>query len=320
MGNKDLTHDRLKDMYVKMLRVRMFEEKADEIYLKGLIPGSVHLSIGQEAVSVGVVEALGEDGVVIGSHRSHGYCVAKGMDVGNMFAELLGKETGTCKGRGGSMHIMDVNKGMMGAIAIVGQQLPIATGIGLALTMKKEDRVCACFFGDGASNAGAFHESLNIASLWKLPVIYVCENNHYALSVPVSCSTSVEDIAQRASAYGMPGEVVDGMDIVAVYGAAKEAAERARKGEGPSLIECKTYRYRGHSRGDPPYGAYRSKEELDSWKERDPISKVQSDLNLSEEEVESITKDIIQEYEEAARFAEESPYPGEAEALEYIYA
>lgn len=320
MGNEDLNHDRLKKMFKMMLRVRMFEEKADEMYLKGLVAGSVHLSIGQEAVSVGVVEAIGEDGLAIGSHRSHGYCVAKGMDVGKMFAELCGKKTGSCRGRGGSMHIMDVKKGMMGATAIVGQQLPIATGIGLALQIKKEKRVCACFFGDGASNAGGFHESLNIASLWKLPVIYVCENNGYAVSVPARCSTSINDIAQRASGYGMPGEVVDGMDIVAVYGAAKKAAERARSGEGPSLIECKTYRFRGHSRGDPAYGPYRSKEELESWRKRDPISKLQSDLKLSEAEVREMKKGITDEYEDAVRFAEESPYPSEEEALEDIYA
>ncbi len=218
------------------------------------------------------------------------------------------------------MHIMDVKKGMMGATAIVGQQLPIATGIGLALQIKKEKRVCACFFGDGASNAGAFHESLNIGSLWKLPVIYVCENNGYAVSVPAASATPIKDIAQRASGYGMPGEVVDGMDIVAVYGAAKKATERARRGEGPSLIECKTYRFRGHSRGDPPYGPYRSKEELESWRKRDPIGKLQFDLKLSEKEVKEMAQSISKEYEEAVRFAVESPYPSEAEALDDIYA
>jgi pyruvate dehydrogenase E1 component alpha subunit len=319
MAKQDLTNERLKQMVVKMLRVRMFEEKIDELFLKGLIPGSVHLSIGQEAVSVGVLEALREDDPVIGSHRSHGYCVLKGMDAKEMFAELYGKKTGTCKGKAGSMHLMDREKWMMGATGIVGQQMPIAAGIGLALKMKKEGKVCACFFGDGASNSGAFHESLNVASLWNLPVLYICENNCYAISVSVWCSTSVKDIAQRAVGHGIPGEVVDGMDVVAVYHAAKKAVERARRGEGPSLIECKTYRFMGHSRGDPSYGPYRTKEEFESWKKRDPIHKLVSDLKLSEQEVAKITRAISEEYEEAVRFAEESPYPAEAEALQGIY-
>jgi pyruvate dehydrogenase E1 component alpha subunit len=304
---------------VHMLRVRMFEEKIDELYLQGKLPGSIHTSIGQEAVSVGVLNAMREDDLAIGSHRCHGYWVIKGMDVKGMFAELYGKRTGSCKGKAGSMHLIDVTKGVMGAIGIVGQQMPMAAGIGLALKMNGSDRICLCFFGDGASNTGVFHEALNVASLWKLPVIFVCENNGYAVSVPVHRSTSVKDIAQRGQSYNIPGEVVDGMDVLAVYPVAQKAAERARKGEGPSLIECKTYRFLGHSRGDPPYGPYRTKEELESWKEKDPIKKLIADLAIPEDEAARIRKQISEEYEAAVRFAEESPYPASHEALEDIF-
>jgi len=304
---------------VHMLRVRMFEEKIDELYLQGKLPGSIHTSIGQEAVSVGVLNAMREDDLAIGSHRCHGYWVIKGMDVKGMFAELYGKRTGSCKGKAGSMHLIDVTKGVMGAIGIVGQQMPMAAGIGLALKMNGSDRICLCFFGDGASNTGVFHEALNVASLWKLPVIFVCENNGYAVSVPVHRSTSVRDIAQRGQSYNIPGEVVDGMDVLAVYPVAKKAVERARGGEGPSLIECKTYRFLGHSRGDPPYGPYRTKEELESWKEKDPIKKLIADLAIPEDEAARIRKQISEEYEAAVRFAEESPYPASHEALEDIF-
>jgi pyruvate dehydrogenase E1 component alpha subunit len=304
---------------VHMLRVRMFEEKIHELYLQGKLPGSIHTSIGQEAVSVGVLNAMREDDLAIGSHRCHGYWVIKGMDVKGMFAELYGKRTGSCKGKAGSMHLIDVTKGVMGAIGIVGQQMPMAAGIGLALKMKRSDRICLCFFGDGASNTGVFHEALNIASLWKLPVIFVCENNGYAVSVPVHRSTSVRDIAQRGQSYNIPGEVVDGMDVLAVYPVAKKAVERARGGEGPSMIECKTYRFLGHSRGDPSYGPYRTKEELESWKEKDPIKKLIADLAIAEDEAARIRKQISEEYEAAVRFAEESPYPPSHEALEDIF-
>ena len=316
-----LINDELKRRFViHMLRVRMFEEKIDELYLQGKLPGSIHTSIGQEAVSVGVLNAMRDDDLAIGSHRCHGYWVIKGMDVKGMFAELYGKRTGACKGKAGSMHLIDVTKGVMGAIGIVGQQMPMAAGIGLALKMKRSDRICLCFFGDGASNTGVFHEALNVASLWKLPVIFVCENNGYAVSVPVHCSTSVKDIAQSGQSYNIPGETVDGMDVLAVYPVAKKAAERARRGEGPSLIECKTYRFLGHSRGDPPYGPYRTKEELESWKQKDPIKKLVIDLNLSEDELSRMRKEISEEYERAVRFAEESPYPDGPEALEDIFA
>jgi len=313
-------NDELKRRFlIHMLRVRMFEEKIDELYLQGKLPGSIHTSIGQEAVSVGVLNAMREDDLAIGSHRCHGYWVIKGMDVKGMFAELYGKRTGACKGKAGSMHLIDVTKGVMGAIGIVGQQMPMAAGIGLALKMNGSDRICLCFFGDGASNTGVFHEALNVASLWKLPVIFVCENNGYAVSVPVHRSTSVRDIAQRGQSYNIPGEVVDGMDVLAVYPVAKKAVERARGGEGPSLIECKTYRFLGHSRGDPPYGPYRTKEELESWKEKDPIKKLIADLAIPEDEAARIRKQISEEYEAAVRFAEESPYPASHEALEDIF-
>lgn len=319
MVNKSVDREKCESFYIKMLKVRMLEEKADELFRKGLVPGSLHTSIGQEALSAGVTEALNEKDIVVGSHRAHGLCLLRGMETKKFFAELLGKKAGICKGKAGSMHIMEFAKGMMGANGIVGQQLPIATGIGFALKLKKTNNVCVCFFGDGASNAGVFHESLNIASLWKLPVIFVCENNGYAVSVPVWCSTSIKDIGQRAISYGIPGDTIDGMDVIEVYRATRKAVERARNGEGPTLIECKTYRFLGHSRGDPPYGPYRTKEELDSWKERDPIKRMLSDIKLSEDKIEEIKRDIASEYEEAVQFAMESPYPDKSEALENIY-
>jgi pyruvate dehydrogenase E1 component alpha subunit len=308
------------EMYVKMQRVRLFEEKADQLFIKGKLPGSIHTSIGQEAAAVGVWAALRKDDYLIGSHRAHGLCVVKDMDPKRMFAELMGKKAGFCKGKGGSMHLMEAARGVLGANAIVGQQMPIAAGVGFAIQMKKRDQICACFFGDGASNTGAFHEALNIAAVWKLPVLFVCENNLYALSASFSQTTSVRDVAERAKAYSIPGAVVDGMDVLQVYETALPAVERVRRGEGPALIECKTYRFLGHSRGDPPYGPYRTKEELESWKKRDPIKKLEVELKLSPGEVERIRNEILAEYEEAVRFAEASPYPNVEEYAEDLYA
>lgn len=319
MGTRNLNGERLRDMYAKMMKIRLFEEKADELFVKGQLPGAIHTSIGQEAVAVGVASALRPDDVVIATHRAHGHCLMKGVDVKGMFAELLGKKSGTCKGKGGSMHIIDASKSMLGANGIVGQQIPIATGAGMAIKAKGKHQVCACFFGDGASNSGVFHEALNLASLWKLPVIYVCENNLYAVSVPVSKSTCVKDIAVRAKGYDIPGVVVDGMDVIAVYEATSKAVERARKGDGPTLIECKAYRFMGHSRGDPAHGPYRTKEELESWKKKDPIKKLLRMIKLSDQEVKKIEEDLVAEIEEAVRFAQKSPYPGPQEALQDLY-
>lgn len=317
IGLKD--EKKLREWHQKMLRIRFFEEKADQLFMKGLLPGTIHTSVGQEAVAVGVCEALREDDLIVGHHRCHGLCILRGVEVRKMFAELMGKKTGVCKGKAGSMHILDVSKGMLGANGVVGQQMPIAAGVGLAIKMKKSDRVCACFFGDGASNSGAFHEALNFASIWKLPVVFVCENNLYALSASFYNMTSVKDIAERAKGYSMPGVIVDGMDPLEVYKHVLAAVERARKNEGPTLIECKTYRFLGHSRADPPYGPYRTKEEWESWKRRDPIKRLEGELNLSKGEVEKIEKMILQEYEEAIEFGLNSPYPEKESALEDIY-
>lgn len=315
-----LDYSRLKQMYQKMLRIRLFEESADQLFMKGLLPGAIHTCIGQEAVAVGVGEALGPEDLVVGGHRSHGLCLIKDMDVKGMFAELMGKETGICRGKGGSMHMIDPSKGMMGANAVVGQQISIATGIAWAAQMQQTGKVCACFFGDGASNAGVFHESLNIAAIWKLPIIYVCENNKYALSTPFSEMIAVPDVAERAQAYGISGLVVDGMEVKSVYRGALTAVERARRGEGPSLIEAKTYRFLGHSRGDPPYGPYRTKEEVEAWKKRDPLRGLEAELGLSSEEIDGMRKLILEEYGAAIQFAMESPYPETEASLHHIYA
>jgi pyruvate dehydrogenase E1 component alpha subunit len=311
--------ERLMEFYEKMVRIRSFESQLDRLYMAGMVHGSIHTSIGQEAVAVGVCEALQVDDVVTGGHRSHGLCLLKGMDMKAMFAELCGRKTGTCKGKAGSMHLMDPSKGMIGANGIVAQQMPIAAGVGLAIQVKKTGQVCACFFGDGASNAGVFHEALNLASIWKLPVVYICENNLYALTVSTSTSTSVEDIAVRAKSYNIPGLVVDGMDVVKVYEAAVPAIERARSGDGPTLIECKTYRYMGHSRGDPSFGPYRTKEEWEKWRQRDPIKNLGEKLHLPQEEIKRIENEIDEDIQQAITFAEKSPYPEQTQSLEDIY-
>ena len=315
-----LPKKRYLDLYSKVMMIRKLEEKVDELFRAGVIYGPVHTSVGQEALAVGVAEALNEDDLVLATHRGHGHCLMRGADLNLIMAELRGKATGLCKGKGGSMHIVDVKKGMLGAMGIVGQGMPLATGVGLALKMQKRPQVCVCFFGDNAAAGGPFHESLNCSSLWKLPVVFVCENNLYGLSVSLEKSSSVKDIAIRAKGYNIPGVVVDGMDVLAVYEEAKKAVKRARSGKGPTLLECKTYRFLGHSRGDPAYGPYRTKEELDKWKMRDPLLVLQEQGKLTTEEVERIERDAIAKLEEAVRFAEESPEPDVGTALEHIYA
>jgi pyruvate dehydrogenase E1 component alpha subunit len=316
---KKIPKEKFREWYRKLMTIRRFEEKVDEFFRQGKITGAVHTSVGQEAVAVGVSAALEERDLVVATHRGHGHCLMRGADLKAMMAELFGRATGLCKGKGGSMHIVDVKRGMLGAMGIVGAGMPIAAGVGLAIKMQKSGQVCVCFFGDNASNGGPFHEAHNVSSLWKLPVVFVCENNLYGISVSVKKSTSVEDIAVRAKGYNMPGVVVDGMDVLAVYTAAKEAVERARRGEGPSLLECKTYRFLGHSRGDPPYGPYRTKEELDSWKKRDPRLLLIKQGELSPEEIERIDKEVAEAIEEAIRYAEASPQPDIKVALEDVY-
>ncbi len=317
-----LTKDMLVEMHKQMLKIRFFEEKVFDLYAQNLVPGTIHLYLGEEAIAVGVCSVLRKDDYITSTHRGHGHCIAKGADLKRTMAEILGKKTGYCKGKGGSMHIADFSIGMLGATAVVGAGLPIAVGAGLSAKLRKTDQVVACFFGDGASNQGTFHESINMASTWHLPVIFVCENNLYAMGTRQSRVMNIENIADRATAYGIPGIVVDGNDVLAVHEATQKAVERARKGEGPTLIECKTYRHKGHSRVDP--AKYRPKEEVEEWLAKDPIKRFKEKLlqthTLKESEIQQIEKEIAVEIEETVKFAKESPYPAPEEALEDVYA
>jgi pyruvate dehydrogenase E1 component alpha subunit len=281
----------------------------------------MHLSIGQEAVAVGVCAPLSDADYITSTHRGHGHCIAKGAKVDRMFAEFLGRETGYCRGRGGSMHIADPSRGNLGANGIVGGGIPIAVGAALSAKKLKTGAVVISFFGDGANNEGAFHESLNIASVWRLPVIFVCENNGYGMSVSTKRSTAVARVADRAAAYAMPGVTVDGNSFAEVAEASFEATERARKGEGPTLIECVTYRTRGHSRSDR--NRYRSKEEIETWKTRDPIPAFEAEMEslgiLTTEDMERVRADVEKEIKEGLAFAEASPLPSPAELLRDVY-
>jgi len=317
-----LPKTKLIEIYRKMLEIRHFEEKVFDLYGQNLVPGTIHLYAGQEAVAVGVCANLRKDDYVTSTHRGHGHCIAKGARLDKTMAEILGKKTGYCKGKGGSMHIADFSIGMLGATAVVGAGIPIAAGAGLSIKLRGTDQVVACFFGDGASNQGTFHEGINIASVWKLPVIFVCENNLYAMGTRQSIVMAIENIADRAVAYGIPGVVVDGNDVLAVYEAVQKAVERARKGEGPTLIECKTYRLKGHSRADP--STYRPKEEVQEWLRKDPITCFKAKLLemkvLTEKEADQIQRETVKAVEDAVKFAIESPFPAPEEALEDIYA
>ncbi|MGH7070129.1 MAG: thiamine pyrophosphate-dependent dehydrogenase E1 component subunit alpha [Acetobacteraceae bacterium] len=306
----------------KMLLIRRFEESAEQAYMRGAIHGTMHLSIGQEASAVGICIALRPSDYITSTHRGHGHCIAKGADPRLMFAELFGKEAGYCRGRGGSMHIADVGSGNLGANGIVGGGLPIATGAALSIKRQKRDDVAVCFFGDGASNEGVFHETLNMASLWRLPVIFVCENNKYGMSVSTERSMAAHHVADRASAYLMPGQRVDGNDLFAVYAAAEEAVLRARAGGGPSLIECETYRIRGHSRSDR--NRYRTKEEIEQWRARDPIARLEAHLRdtgmLTAEEIAALHRSVEAEIAAALAFAAETPPPRADDVTAYVYA
>jgi len=318
----DLSKDKLIELYKKMLEIRFFEEKVFELYAQNLVPGTIHLYAGEEAVAVGVCSNLTRDDYITSTHRGHGHCIAKGADLKRTMAEILGKKTGYCKGKGGSMHIADFSIGMLGATAVVGAGIPIAVGAGLSIKLRQTNQVVACFFGEGASNQGTFHEGINMASIWKLPVLFVCENNLYAMGTRQSIAMAIENVADRAVAYGIPGVVVDGNDVLAVYDIARKAVERARKGEGPTLIECKTYRQKGHSRIDP--ARYRPKEEVEAWMAKDPIKRFKERLLqtkiLDETKIQQIEKEVSDKIEEAVKFAMESPFPSPEEALEDIYA
>jgi pyruvate dehydrogenase E1 component alpha subunit len=308
------------DMFKKMLEIRKFEEKVYELFTQNLIPGTMHLYTGEEAVAVGVCAALDPHDFITSTHRGHGHCIAKGASLKKMMAELFGKRTGYCKGKGGSMHITDKSIGMLGANAVVGGAIPIAVGAGLSCKLKYPDRMVACFFGDGASNQGTFHEGINLAAVWNLPVLFVCENNLYAMGTRKSMVMKIENISERARCYGIPGITVDGNDVLAVHGAARKAVERAKNEEGPTLLECKTYRHRGHSRFDP--AAYRPEEEVREWMERDPLvvfKKALLQKGIPEEFFQKIIDQVNTEIEEAVEFARESPLPRPEEALDDVW-
>ncbi|MBW2273537.1 MAG: dehydrogenase [Deltaproteobacteria bacterium] len=316
------TKDRL-EIYRRLLLVRYFDEAVKEQLEEGHIPGAVHASIGHEGAIVGACTALREDDFITGTHRSHGHPIAKGADLKPLMAEIMGKETGVCRGRGGSMHLADVSVGSVGESGIVGGGIPIATGAGLSAQMRSGDRVSVCFFGDGASNQGTFHESINMAAIWKLPVVYFCENNLYAATTPARDVVSVEDIADRAAAYGIPGVVVDGQDTLAVYEATLAAVARAREGLGPSIVEAKTYRYGEHAEGLLIPVKYRAAEEVEEWKRRDPVALFRRRLleedRVSEEELAGIEAGAKAEIEAAVEFAVASDFPNPEDVFENVY-
>lgn len=306
----------------RMHLIRKFEETAEQSYMRGLVHGTMHLSIGQEASAVGATLHLVPDDYILSTHRGHGHCIAKGADVARMLAEFFGKETGYCRGRGGSMHIADIDTGNLGANGIVGGGLPIAVGVGMGIRAQRQARVCMVFFGDGAANEGAFHESLNMAAIWKLPIVFLCENNKYGMSMDVARAMAVPNVADRAAAYAMPGATVDGNDLPAVAAAAREAIERARAGLGPSLLECKTYRWRGHSKSDR--NLYRTREEIDAWKERDPIARLEAELvaqgRFAPDALAAIRAQAQEAIDDALEFAKASPSPDPADLTRDVYA
>jgi pyruvate dehydrogenase E1 component alpha subunit len=304
-------------LYRTMLTIRLFEQRVAREFRTGEIPGFVHMYIGEEAVAAGVCANLVDGDYVTSTHRGHGHCIAKGCDLGRMMAEIYGREDGLCKGRGGSMHIADFSRGMLGANAIVGGGVALATGAALAASVRGSDQVAVAFFGDGAANQGVLHESLNLAAIWKLPVIYVCENNGFAESTPSAYATSVPDVADRAPAYGIPGVVVDGGDVLEVYTAASVAVSRARAGDGPTLLEVKTYRFMGHFEGDPD--RYRDDDERNETRQHDAIAALHARLDTTEDELEAIRMETEAAVSQAVEFARASPFPDPAELDRYVY-
>jgi pyruvate dehydrogenase E1 component alpha subunit len=314
--------EELLELYRRMWLVRVFEERATELFLAGELPGFLHSSIGQEAVCVGACSTLRLDDYLTTTHRGHGDMIAKGARPDRMMAELYAKETGYCRGKGGSMHIFDFSLGVLGANGIVGAGLPIATGAALSAKLRGTDQVAVSSFGDGATNEGAFHEALNLAATWQLPVIFLCQNNEYAESTPRAVHQRIANIADRAAGYGMPGVVVDGMDVLAVHRTMLEAVERARSGGGPTLVEAKTYRFLGHYVGDSE--AYRTKDEVTEWRKRDPIvsfrRRLLEDGVLPSRDEDAAETEARAAIEEAVEFARRSPLPDVAAAFEDIYA
>ena len=305
-----------------MWTTRRFEEAVDDLFARGLMHGTMHLSIGQEASATGACMALRDDDAITSTHRGHGHCIGKGADLTRMMAELLAKETGYCRGRGGSMHIADVATGNLGANGIVGGGIPIAAGAALAYQLRGEDHVVACFFGDGATNEGAFHEAVNLAAIWKLPVVFICENNKYGMSFSTEKSMAVDTIAERASAYGIPGVGVDGNDVAAVYDVVHAAVERARAGDGPTLVESVTYRHKGHSKSDK--NLYRTREEISEWRDKDPILQFEGVVRerglLSDEEIQAVRTEAMESIRNAVRTANAAPDADPSDLLDAVFA
>ena len=305
-----------------MWTIRRFEEAVDDLFARGLMHGTMHLCIGQEASATGACLALRTDDAITSTHRGHGHCIAKGADLTRMMAELLAKETGYCRGRGGSMHIADAATGNLGANGIVAGGIPIAAGAALAFQMRREDRVVACFFGDGASNEGAFHEAVNLAAIWKLPVVFICENNKYGMSFSTEKSMAIENISDRAAASGIPGVTGDGNDLDAVHDAVSTAVARARAGEGPTLVENLTYRWKGHSKSDK--NLYRTKEEIADWRSKDPILRFEAQVKeagvLTDEEVQQIRTQAMEQMRDAVRQANAAPDADPSDLLDAVFA
>jgi acetoin:2,6-dichlorophenolindophenol oxidoreductase subunit alpha len=319
-----LSKAQLHEMLRRMLRIRLFEERASSLMADSQLPGFLHNSIGQEAEIVGSCMALRDDDYLTGNHRSHGHPIGKGVDLAPLMAELFGKQTGVCRGKGGSMHLAAFAAGSLGESGIVGSLMPVAVGAGLSARLRGTDQVCLCFFGDGAANCGPFHESLNLAAIWKLPVVFLCENNGYAIHTTQAQTTAIAHIANRASAYGMPGVVVDGQDVLAVHDSVSVAVERARTGGGPTLVEAKTYRYCEHSEAaGMKYPAYRSSAEIAAWRAKDPIeiflAHLQRSQDISPGEYTAITSEVRSEVDAAVIFAKQSPTPEPGALFEDVY-
>jgi len=306
-----------------MVTIRRFEEAIDDVYRRGLMPGLAHLYIGEEAVAVGACAALEPVDYITSTHRGHGHCIAKGSDINKMMAEVMGKVDGYCRGKGGSMHIADFRIGMLGATGIVGGMIGVAAGAALSAKLQKSNKVVILFFGDGAANQGIFFETMNMAALWKLPLIYMCENNQFGEYSPWREVTASERLADRGEPFGIPGQAVDGMDVLAVYDATKKAVERARRGQGSSLIEAITYRYRGHHVGDLK-PTYRTAQEVEEWKRRDPIKRLRArlfeDKIASQEEIEDLEDEVARAVDEAVEFGKNSPYPAIEELTDHVHA
>jgi pyruvate dehydrogenase E1 component alpha subunit len=310
-------------MYRQMVTIRRFEEAIDDVYRRGLMPGLAHLYIGEEAVAVGACAALEPTDYITSTHRGHGHCIAKGCDINKMMAEVMGHIDGYCRGKGGSMHIADFGVGMLGAGGVVGGMIGIAAGAALSIKLRNSDQVVVCFFGDGAANQGLLFETMNMAALWQLPVIYLCENNQFGEYTPWQKVTAARRLASLGDPFNIPGHAVDGMDVLAVYEATRSAVERARKGQGPSLIEAITYRYRGHHMGDVK-PTYRTEEEVEDWKRRDPIQRLRARLLeediASEEEIIALEEEVARAVDEAVEFGKNSPLPPIEEVSEHVYA